>query len=622
MQKLRCLLLPVFFSCILLAQPSDAQDTTKVERERDVIYHKFEGVALTMDVFKPADPNGVAIIKIVSGGWKSNHRKLRDNFSKPYTDHGYTVFAVIHGSQPRYKVRDIMGFMHRAVRFIRKNADRWEIDPNTIGVTGSSAGGHLSLILATKGAAGDPKAKDPVDRVSSAVQATAVFYPPTDYRNWAEPGDMAVGVGKQSKWQPAFGPESETPEGREALGRHMSSIYHVSKSTAPVFIVHGDADEVVPLHQATSFQKAAREKGAMVEVVIKEGGGHGWPNRADDEHQFVPWFDSHLRGKATSIAAPQQEDKPSSTANTIPTGLAGDWSLDLESKTPAWMRIVEQDGKPKVFMRIYIGSTGPHKDVELIDGRLKFQMKKKRKKDAKAKITYVDVGIKNGLLDGIIERELANGKMQRDTFTGTKIPPMPQTAPDLSKVKFGKPVTLFNGKDMTGWVPHEKDKVNGWSVQNGLLKNTTPKTDFSATGAYANLKTEAKFEDFRLHIEFLVEEKRNSGVYLRGMYEAQVVDRDSRMQGIQGVGAIFNTIKPTANAGKPGGEWQTYDITLVDRHFTVVLNGQKVIDNQPASGPTAGAIHTNPALPGPIYLQGDHTNVTYRNIVLEPVIKN
>ena len=162
----------------------------------------------------------------------------------------------------------------------------------------------------------------------------------------------------------------------------------------------------------------------------------------------------------------------------------------------------------------------------------------------------------------------------------------------------------------------------GWSIQDGDLVNTTPKTDFSATGAYANLRTDAVFEDFWLHVEFNIGEARNSGVYLRGMYEAQVVDRNSRMQGKQGVGAIFGRIEPTKNAGKEGGAWQTYDITLVDRHITVILNGEKVIDNQPVHGPTAGAVFTNPMQAGPIYLQGDHTSVKYRNIYLAPVIKN
>ena len=268
--------------------------TAGVERIQDIIYHKTEGVALTMDVFVPEGQNGAAVIKIVSGGWKSSHDRVSDDYSKPYTDHGYTVFAVVHGSQPRYKVRDIMGFMHRAVRFIRFNADRWNIDPQRIGVTGSSAGGHLSLILATQGEAGHPDAEDPIDMASSAVQAAAVFYPPTDYRNWAEPGDMAVGIGKQARWQPAFGPESETPQGREALGHAMSSIYHITEMTAPVYIIHGDEDPIVPLFQAESFGKIAQAKGVPFELVVKEGAKHGWENKIDDESQFVAWFDRHL----------------------------------------------------------------------------------------------------------------------------------------------------------------------------------------------------------------------------------------------------------------------------------------------------------------------------------------
>ena len=109
--------------------------------------------------------------------------------------------------------------------------------------------------------------------------------------------------------------------------------------------------------------------------------------------------------------------------------------------------------------------------------------------------------------------------------------------------------------------------------------------------------------------------------HLRGMYEAQVVDRDSRMQGLMGVGAIFNRVAPSKNAGFEGGKWQTYDLTLVDRHITVILNGETVIDNQPVSGPTGGAMHTDPMAPGPIYLQGDHTGIRYRNIVLTPIVK-
>ncbi|VGO22205.1 3-keto-disaccharide hydrolase [Pontiella sulfatireligans] len=307
-------------------------------------------------------------------------------------------------------------------------------------------------------------------------------------------------------------------------------------------------------------------------------------------------------------------------AEPVPKELLGDWSLELDSGLPAWMRVAETNGQPLAFLRLYVGPAGPHRDAKIENGRLKFEIRKKNKKSKSVSVQTIDVGTKDGKLDGVIVRSSPNGRGEREAFTGKKIPPMPASAPNLAKVRFGKPITLFNGKDMTGWRVHESDKVNGWAAVDGTLKNSTPKTDFSATGAYANLRTEEVFGDFRLHIEFLIGTNRNSGVYLRGMYEAQVVDRDSRMQGMQGVGAIFGTIAPSHNAGKAGGEWQSYDITLVDRHFTVVLNGEKVIDNQPVSGPTAGAIFTNPAAPGPIYLQGDHTTVAYRNIYLEPVV--
>ena len=313
-----------------------------------------------------------------------------------------------------------------------------------------------------------------------------------------------------------------------------------------------------------------------------------------------------------------------SAQKSLPEELRGDWSLQLDSKEPAWMSVLEKDGKPVVHMRVYIGSDGPFEVTEISGGRIRFPIKPIRKAKGSKVFTKreVDVGLIDGRLDGRISYISNDGSKGRTVrFTGKRIPPVPESPPDLSQVEFGKKITLFNGKDLTGWRPHETAKKNGWSAQDGLLVNTTPKTDFSATGDHANLRTVAEFEDFRLHIEFLVEEQRNSGIYLRGMYEAQVVDRDSRMQGLQGVGAIFGRIAPSKNAGRPGGQWQTYDLTLVDRHITVVLNGETVIDNQPVIGPTAGAIYTDPSAAGPIYLQGDHTNVKYRNIVLEPVVR-
>ena len=308
-------------------------------------------------------------------------------------------------------------------------------------------------------------------------------------------------------------------------------------------------------------------------------------------------------------------------AEPIPKALLGDWSLNMESGEAGWMSIGEKASEPEVAMMVNVGTVRPLKGVEVRDGKVHIPLRKARTGKNGKVISRKDatVWLEGGKLSGVVVTTGADGKESRDPFTAKRIPPMPTEAPDLSKVTYGEPITLFNGKDLSGWRLRRPEKLNGWSVKEGLLVNETPKTDFSATGAYGNLRTKADYGDGKLHIEFLVGKDRNSGVYVRGMYEAQVVDRDSRMQGIQGVGAIFGRIAPSKQAGFEGGRWQTYDITLVDRHITVVLNGEKVIDNQPVSGPTAGAMHTDPMAPGPLYLQGDHTSVKFRNIVFTPV---
>ena len=253
------------------------------------------------------------------------------------------------------------------------------------------------------------------------------------------------------------------------------------------------------------------------------------------------------------------------------------------------------------------------------DGALSFTLRQRRaKKGSPVTLTErVFLRVKDGRLMGKYHKTSGDGSESTERFSGKRLPPLP-ARPDLSKVRFAKPIRLFNGKDLSGWRLSDPDKKQGWSVRDGILTNDTPKKDFSAYGEYGNLRTDKEFEDFKLHIEFRVGENCNSGIYLRGMYEAQVVDRDSRMQGMSGVGAIFGRIAPSKNAGKPGGEWQTYDITLVDRHVTIVLNGQTVIDNQAVEGPTGGALIADVTRPGPVYLQGDHTSVEYRNIIISP----
>ena len=191
----------------------------------------------------------------------------------------------------------------------------------------------------------------------------------------------------------------------------------------------------------------------------------------------------------------------------------------------------------------------------------------------------------------------------------------------MSKVKFGEPITLFNGQNLDGWKLTNPRAVIGWSVKAGVLTNDPVQEAGKPHKNYGNLQTEREFEDFQLTLETNVPKGGNSGIYLRGIYEVQVVDSYGHGLDSHNMGAIYSRITPCEAAEKPAGEWQTLDITLVDRHVTVVLNGKKIIDNQPLLGCTGGALWSDQFRPGPLYLQGDHTGANYRNMVLKPVVK-
>ena len=163
------------------------------DRRQDIVYGRKFGTALTMDAFTPKkEAKGVGVILVASAGFVSSHDLVLPMFIEPLINRGYTVFAVLHGSQPRYTIPEIVQDMNRAVRFIRYHAKDYGIDPERIGIMGASAGGHLSLMLGTAGDQGNPKAKDPIDRTSSRVQAVACFFPPTDFLNYGKMGDAKI----------------------------------------------------------------------------------------------------------------------------------------------------------------------------------------------------------------------------------------------------------------------------------------------------------------------------------------------------------------------------------------------------------------------------------------------
>ncbi len=295
-------LLPIVL--LLLASLAGAADFKRTE---DVVYGRKFGTALTLDVIQPNAPNGAGIIFMVSGGFFSSHEAINPAYYKPLLEHGYTVFAVVHGSQPRFIIPEIIEDVQRASRFIHLNAAKWGVDPDKLGVTGGSAGGHLSLTLGTRGGPGRAGAKDPVDRASSAVAAVACFFPPTDFANWGAPGDDGVGVGTLAQFKPAFGPRSDTAEGRQKLSREISPIHFVHSNLPPILITHGDADKLVPIYQAQIFEQRVKEVGGKIQINVKPGQDHGWAGMDKDMEVFALWFDQHLLGKNTKTQTPNSK---------------------------------------------------------------------------------------------------------------------------------------------------------------------------------------------------------------------------------------------------------------------------------------------------------------------------
>jgi acetyl esterase/lipase len=290
-----------------LVPAARGDDNVEFNRQTDVVYGRKFGTALTLDVFTPRTrANHKAVILVVSGGWFSSHDGIPVAFAQVLLNRGYTVFAVVHGSQPRYTIPDILHDMHRAVRFIRVHARDYGIDPDQIGITGGSAGGHLSLMQGTAGDTGDANAKDPVDRVSSRVQAVACFYPPTDFLNYGKPGEDAIGRGILAGFKPPFDFHAEDPQTHRferitdearvrEIGRQISPVNHASADDPPTLIFHGDADRLVPIQQAEIMVARLKDKGVEAKLVVKPGAAHGWPDQLKDVSQFADWFDEHLK---------------------------------------------------------------------------------------------------------------------------------------------------------------------------------------------------------------------------------------------------------------------------------------------------------------------------------------
>lgn len=305
--------------------------------------------------------------------------------------------------------------------------------------------------------------------------------------------------------------------------------------------------------------------------------------------------------------APPPPSQPAVTADAF----LGRWDVTVKTEKddyPSWFEISKEGAQ---FKGRFVGRTGsarPIARVVISADQLEFSLPKQY--EARPDEIVFKGKYSSNRIEGTTVGE------EDKTLSWTAVP-----APSLERSavpEWGESLKLFDGKDLSGWRARHPEH-NGWKVVAGTLVNKTPSCD---------LITEQKFEDFKIHAEVNVPKNGNSGIYLRGRYEVQVEDIFGSGEGPASIhldsvhmGGIYGFLAPTVNAAKRAGQWQAYDITLVGRKVTVVLNGKTVIDNQEIPGITGGALDSDEGAPGPIFLQGDHTAITYRNIVITPAKK-
>lgn len=299
-----------FLLLLFIAHFSFAQDSVSFTRQ-EIIYGRKDGLAMTMLVLQPLKSNQRGVVSLMSGNWVSGFRNVDRsiNYAQVYLKRGYTVFLVAHGSQPRYNIEDAAGDVKRAVQFIRYNAKQYGISPDHIGITGSSSGGHLSLLIGLANMPGNPKAKDSVEQVSAKVQAVACFFPPTDFSNW---GGMKInpvnqrgllqlmgvlGAFQFTRYDSVRRVYAEITDSTRMMqiAKILSPAQFVSKDDPPVFVWHGDADRVVPLQQSQVLKEKMDAAGVPMVLKIKPKADHGWPNMQVEQEDFADWFDKYLK---------------------------------------------------------------------------------------------------------------------------------------------------------------------------------------------------------------------------------------------------------------------------------------------------------------------------------------
>jgi hypothetical protein len=294
----------------------------------------------------------------------------------------------------------------------------------------------------------------------------------------------------------------------------------------------------------------------------------------------------------------------------------GRWDITVpnESRARAWWLEVTGAGTPSIAGK-FVGAPGGQMDVipniSMKNGELEFVFDRRYggPQNGPAQKGVYRARLVDGKLQGMFDVE--GDPSRKLTWTGVRAPEIGEK--DDGSWTPGKSVAVFDGKDLSGWHTRLAGHDIGWKVDNGMLNN--------GNAGVPDLVSDGKFWNFTLHVEYRIGKGSNSGIGLRGRYEVQIYDDYGKPPSLHGNGALYSRILPAVNASRAPGEWQTFDIRLVGREVTIVLNDQKIIDHKTIEGLTAIATDANEGEPGPIVLQGDHGPVEFRNITLTPLKK-
>lgn len=276
-----------FLLGLALALGAAGCTTPKLAQQKRVVYGERHDHELAYEFMQPRKTNGLGVVVMVSGSWRSDPDDFKPMMGRAFLRRGYSLFAVSHLSQPKATIPEIYDDVTRAVQHIRVHAGEYGVDPGQLGVVGASAGGHLSLMVATRG-------KETTGKPDGLVRAVAIFFPVTDVLKPGNPDKTENDGGPLKRFRKLFGIDPDDLDAWNRIGRELSPLYHVDADTPPVLIIHGDDDDVVSFQQSEWYIEAAEKHGATAKLIRKRGKGHGWATILWDIRKFVNWFDEHL----------------------------------------------------------------------------------------------------------------------------------------------------------------------------------------------------------------------------------------------------------------------------------------------------------------------------------------